>query len=85
MLDKAQVRVLATAICDVTDKERNSDYTAIANDLGGAVATKQILQRSNAALTPEQVQVYIAYREESDAAEKASEAFIRGEAPLPMR
>jgi hypothetical protein len=82
-LDKVQLRALVTACCDVTDKERNPDYTTIANDPGGTVATKQILQRTSAALTPQQVQAFFAYREEADAAEKASEAFVRGEAPLP--
>jgi hypothetical protein len=84
-LNKAQVRTLSTACCDIRDKDRNNDYTAIANDLDGSIATQQILQRARGQLTPEQVQAFIAYREESDAAEKTSEAFIRGEAPLPVQ
>jgi hypothetical protein len=82
-LDKTQLRALATACCDVADNERNPDYAAIAKDLGGATATQQIVQRVTSQLTPEQIRAFIAYREESDTAQKASEAFIRGEAPLP--
>jgi len=83
LLDKARLRALATACSIVADEDRNPDYAAIAKDLGGATATQQILQRVNGQLTPEQVQAFIAFRDETIAAKKASEAFIRGEAPLP--
>ena len=82
-LDPLQLRALATACCDVADEERNADYAAIAKDTAGTIATQQIIQRTGTKLTPEQTQAFIAYREESDAAEKASAKFIRGEAPLP--